>query len=248
MTDPSSFTHSPTDETNSRSAAQQSAIQLALKKNLQDERIRDAELAMKQMFEREVATVKTVMGYLFDIGSTNLIDKHISIALMKEPLRSIAKLSRPAFRLLAAKWFLANGSKLIADWLLTLVVFDSPQKTKSQPLESQNITNIQTTSDPALQRDQATIYPPTKTPYNTPAQNIANRQNIPQNTLQDTLQITIQQKSAEVITLQKRIRLTASLAIITTTILGSLTLWLGYELKQIQLKSNTTTLTNCQKP
>ena len=65
-----------------------------------------------------------MLSCLYDIGSTNLIDKKIPLSLLKPPLRSIAQCSRPVFRFLAVRWFHQNCPKLITDWLQTLVLFE----------------------------------------------------------------------------------------------------------------------------
>ena len=102
-----------------------SAITIALKKYREDERVRDILLAVEQLFQREEKAVDFVLGCLYDIGSINLIDKKIPIAALKPALRSIARLSRPAFRIIAVRWFHQNCPKLITDWLHSLVVFET---------------------------------------------------------------------------------------------------------------------------
>jgi len=104
-----------------------SAITIALKKEREDERVRDVQLSVEQLFLREEQTVDFVLGCLYDIGSANLIEKKIPLALLKPPLRSIARFSRPAFRFVAVRWFHKNCPTMITEWLHSLVVFDPPQ-------------------------------------------------------------------------------------------------------------------------
>ncbi len=107
--------------------SQDSAITISLKKHREDERVRDILLAVEQLFYREENAVAFVLGCLYDIGSINLIEKKIPIALFKPLLRSVARHSRPAFRFIAIRWFHQNCPKLITDWLHSLVVFEPPE-------------------------------------------------------------------------------------------------------------------------
>lgn len=102
-----------------------SAITLSLKKHREDERVRDILIAVEQLFHREEQAVAFVLACLYDIGSLNLIDKKVPLTPIKPVLRSIARLSRPAFRLIAVRWFHQNCPKLITDWLHSLVIFET---------------------------------------------------------------------------------------------------------------------------
>ncbi|MGD1903753.1 MAG: hypothetical protein ACFB9N_16110 [Geitlerinemataceae cyanobacterium] len=104
-----------------------SAITIALEQQREDERVRDVQISVEQMFLREEQTVDFVLGCLYDIGSANLIEKKVPLRLLKPPLRSIARFSRPAFRFVAVRWFHKNCPAMITDWLHSLVVFEPPE-------------------------------------------------------------------------------------------------------------------------
>jgi hypothetical protein len=174
-----------------------SAITIALKKHREDERVRDILLALEQLFHREERAVDFVLGCLYDIGSVNLIDKKVPIALLKPALRSIARFSRPAFRIVAVRWFHQNCPQLTANWLHSLVVFDASE------IKDSSVIDIKAQES------------------------------------ETELALAVQQKHYEVMQLQQQLRQTTVLAVTIAALFGSVTLWLGYELRQVRASSSS---------
>ncbi len=92
------------------------------KSALEAERMQNIHLLLAHLFEREEATVKLVLGCLYDVGSKNLLDK--KLRPIAPSIAPIVRLSKPAFRFFAVWWFKKNCPKLITDWLFTLVEFN----------------------------------------------------------------------------------------------------------------------------
>jgi hypothetical protein len=90
---------------------------------LKQERMKDVLLLLEQLVEREEATVKRILDCLYDVGSLNLINKKFRARPLNRLMKTIAKLTRPTFRLVALYWFKRNCPKLITDWLATKVQF-----------------------------------------------------------------------------------------------------------------------------
>jgi hypothetical protein len=104
------------------------SVKLQLEKRLEEERIKeermhDVKLLLSDLVEREEATVKIILDSLYDIGSINLINKRVPIRPMNRFLKAIARLSKPAFRAVAWRWFKRNSPQLITRWLRTKVSF-----------------------------------------------------------------------------------------------------------------------------
>ncbi|PSF34234.1 hypothetical protein C7H19_19080 [Aphanothece hegewaldii CCALA 016] len=90
---------------------------------LKQERMKDVLLLLEQLVEREEVTVKKILDCLYDVGSINLINKKFSTRPLNRMMKWIAKLTRPAFRVVALYWFKKNCPQLITDWLGTKVKF-----------------------------------------------------------------------------------------------------------------------------
>jgi len=121
--------------------ASNSAIAIALKKYREDERLHDILLAVEQLFQREEKAVDFVLSCLYDIGSINLINNKVPISSLKPALRTIARFSRPAFRLIAVRWFHQNCPKLITNWLHSLVVFETSESKASSAIDIKALEN-----------------------------------------------------------------------------------------------------------
>jgi len=104
---------------------------------LEADRMKNILLLLENLFEREDATVKLVLGYLYDVGSVRLIDKNIHIRCLNRSLKSVARLSKPVFKVAGFYWFQRNCPKLITDWLFTLVAFEEETLTDDRPIELQ---------------------------------------------------------------------------------------------------------------
>lgn len=103
--------------------AQKLVIQRLEEERIEQERVGDILLLLENLFEREEATTKVILGCLYDIGSVNLINKKVPFQSLRGMLKSIARMSKPAFKIVALYWFKKNCPKLIADWLHSQVTF-----------------------------------------------------------------------------------------------------------------------------
>lgn len=104
---------------------------------LEAERMKNILLLLENLFEREEATVKRVLEYLYEVGSARLIDKNIHIRCLNRSLKSVARMSKPVFKVAGFYWFQRNCPQLITDWLYTLVVFEAETPIDDRQVELQ---------------------------------------------------------------------------------------------------------------
>ncbi|MBR8828370.1 MAG: hypothetical protein DSM107014_10815 [Gomphosphaeria aponina SAG 52.96 = DSM 107014] len=90
---------------------------------MEQERMHDVLLMLQHLVEREDATVKIILDCLYDVGSVNLINDKFRSPSLNGIMKSIAKMSKPVFRMVALRWFKKNCPQLIADWLHSKVSF-----------------------------------------------------------------------------------------------------------------------------
>lgn len=104
------------------------SVKIQLEKRLEEERLKeekmhDVMLLLGDLVEREEATVKNVLDCLYDVGSINIINKKVGFRPMNRLLKAITRLSKPAFRAVAWRWFKRNSPQLITEWLRKKVSF-----------------------------------------------------------------------------------------------------------------------------
>ncbi len=83
------------------------------------ERIETVALLLDNLFHREEATARSILDCLYDVGSVRLIEQKVPLKALRWPLKSIARYSKPIFRLLALRWFKKNCPWMITDWLFS---------------------------------------------------------------------------------------------------------------------------------
>ncbi|MGK7872756.1 MAG: hypothetical protein AB4426_05420 [Xenococcaceae cyanobacterium] len=96
------------------------------KERIEEERIHDVLLLLEHLAQREEVTVKLILDCLYDVGSVNLIDNKLNkfrFRPLNRMMKSIASLSKPAFRVFAMYWFQKNCPQLITNWLHEQVSF-----------------------------------------------------------------------------------------------------------------------------
>lgn len=98
------------------------------------ERMKNILLLLEHLFEREDTTVKLVLEYLYEVGSIRIIDKNIHMGCLNRSLKSVARMSKPVFKIAGLYWFQRNCPKLITDWLYSLVIFE-----KETPIDDRQI-------------------------------------------------------------------------------------------------------------
>ncbi|MBF2014081.1 MAG: hypothetical protein IGS23_02475 [Rivularia sp. T60_A2020_040] len=107
---------------------------VSAKKQKEEEKMHDVLLLLENLTYREEASIKLIIDCLYDIGSINLIDQKFRSRTLKGSLKLIARLSKPAFKMIAWRWYTRNCPKLIANWLRKQVAF-KPATTVKQAAE-----------------------------------------------------------------------------------------------------------------
>ncbi|MBE9215677.1 hypothetical protein IQ247_23930 [Plectonema cf. radiosum LEGE 06105] len=105
----------------------------ALKKK-EEEKMHDVLLLLESLSYREESSIKLIIDCLYDVGSINLINQRFRSRTLNGSLKLIARLSKPAFRIIAWRWYTKNCPKLIANWLRKQVAF-KPATTVKQAAE-----------------------------------------------------------------------------------------------------------------
>ena len=100
-------------------------------KQLADDHMKDVEILLENMFQREEATLRLVVDRLYDIGSNNFINDRVKPRRLNRLMKWIARLSKPAFHRMAVRWSKKNCPKLIAEWLYSLVQFPKPPESSN---------------------------------------------------------------------------------------------------------------------
>lgn len=77
---------------------------LAKANQVELDRIEEVLRLLDNLLQREEATAKSIVDCLYDVGSVRLIDQRIPLRILRWPLKSIAQLSKPIFRIFALRW------------------------------------------------------------------------------------------------------------------------------------------------
>ena len=93
-------------------------------------------LLLQHLAEREETTVKLILDRLYDLGVLNIVKNKLRSRTLKEVVRGLAKLSKPAFGIVGVYWFKQNCPQLIADWLVEQVAFGNTDKKTTETLEA----------------------------------------------------------------------------------------------------------------
>ncbi len=109
----------------------------------EQERINNILLLLENLIDREEITVTRILDCLYDVGSVNLINKKIPVQLLNSMMKFIARLSKPAFRMVALYWFKKNCPQLITNWLHKKVSFKDSEKTVSNVVDVSTDTSAQ---------------------------------------------------------------------------------------------------------
>ena len=107
------------------------ALKSSGEERMEADRMRDVLLMLEGLVNREEITVKIILDCLYDIGSVHLINQKAPCRHLTGMMKLIAKLSKPAFRFFALRWFKRTCPKLIADWLHSQVMFQQLSKQAS---------------------------------------------------------------------------------------------------------------------
>jgi hypothetical protein len=99
------------------------AALLIKEKRMEADRMQDVQLLLENLFNREEATLKIIVDCLYDVGSTNLINRRFRRRPLNRLMKWIARFTKPGFHYFLVRWSKKNAPKLIADWLHSQVTF-----------------------------------------------------------------------------------------------------------------------------
>lgn len=110
----------------------------------EEQKLQEILLLLDQLFKREEATAKSIIGCLYDIATINLINKYCPLWGINPTLKYLRRFPRPVAKNLGLKLYLQpNCPQLITDWLYTLVEFPEQIPTKETEVINNNILPAQ---------------------------------------------------------------------------------------------------------
>ncbi|MGD1874087.1 MAG: hypothetical protein ACFB02_13660 [Mastigocoleus sp.] len=95
---------------------------------LSEAKMHDVLLLVENLVVREEYNIRHIIDCLYDVGSSNLIDAKIRSRSLKGISKLIIRLSKPAFKIVAWRWFKKNCPRLITNWLHKKVTFKEEAK------------------------------------------------------------------------------------------------------------------------
>lgn len=101
------------------------APERVVEKRIEAERMHDVLLLLQNLAHNEEATVKLILDCIYDVASVNLINQRLRFRPLNKVTKSVARMSKPAFRVFAWHWFRKNCPQLIANWLHSKVAFET---------------------------------------------------------------------------------------------------------------------------
>ena len=106
--------------------------QLLEEKRLEEERMHDVLLLLENLVQREEATAKILLDGIYDVATTNLINNRIHFRPLNRTAKSLARVAKPAAKVVGLRWFKQNCPQLVTNWLKIKVAF-APPKPKKKP-------------------------------------------------------------------------------------------------------------------
>ncbi|GAB4143530.1 MAG: hypothetical protein Fur0046_20620 [Cyanobacteria bacterium J069] len=123
------------------------------------QRMYDVLFLLDQLFHREEATVKLILGCLYDVGAVNLVNQKLTYRPLNRLGKGTARLSKPVFTAIAIRWFHKNVPQLLVNWLHSKVKFE-PEEPAAESVTAELEEAIATP-------DAALIQPATAVPDQT---------------------------------------------------------------------------------
>ncbi len=112
-------------------------------KEKEKELINEVTLLLKTLIDQEEVIVKEILGCLYDVGSTNLVNQKFKFGTLNKTLKFLTKMSKPAFKMLGWQWFKKNCPNLITTWLYSQVTFIRVENTKVEIVtENENLSLV----------------------------------------------------------------------------------------------------------
>ncbi len=106
---------------------------------MKQQRMHDVQILLKDLAIREEVTIKLIFDCLYDVGAVNLVNQKLHQEMLNKVGKSAAKLSKPAVKIVAWRWFKKNSPELITNWLSKKVAFGAVKKKQVpqlQPMQS----------------------------------------------------------------------------------------------------------------
>lgn len=127
------------------------------------QRMYDVLFLLDQLFHREEATVKMVLGCLYDVGAVNLINQKLTYRPLNRLGKGTAKLSKPVFTAIAIRWFHKNVPQLLVDWLHGKVSFEpeepAAEAVNAEPQDTATATDAEMIPHAAVAPSQTVMLP-----------------------------------------------------------------------------------------
>lgn len=108
----------------------------------EQQRMQDVLVLLQHLAENEETTIKLIIECLYDVGAANFINRKVQNASVNQLAKSIASLSKPAFKRYGLYWFKKNCPELIANWLQRKVAFPPPQAVPPAETEVEGQPNL----------------------------------------------------------------------------------------------------------
>ncbi|WP_297076744.1 hypothetical protein [Thermoleptolyngbya sp. M55_K2018_002] len=128
------------------------------------QRMYDVLFLLEQLFHREEATVKLVLGCLYDVGAVNLINQKLTFRPLNRLGKGTARLSKPLFTAIAIRWFHKNVPHLLTEWLHSKVQFEpeepvkpAAEAVKAELQETATAANAEVVQPAAVAPDQTAL-------------------------------------------------------------------------------------------
>jgi len=129
----------------------------------------DVLMLLDQLFRREEASLKLILGCLYDVGSVNLVNQKINHQTANRLVKWIASLSKPIFGMIALRWFYKNCPQLLVDWLYSKLAFEKVGGKSESPTPSAIASEVVASELGTSELTAADIAPPASpTPNVTP--------------------------------------------------------------------------------
>lgn len=118
----------------------------------------DVLLLLEHLIQREKTIIKLLLDCLYDVGSVNLVNKKLPCRPLNILGKSVARMSKPAFRIYALRWFRKNCPQLITKWLYSKVTFADSEVKPIKPVvvvsegQSASLAGTETISQAEIKR------------------------------------------------------------------------------------------------
>lgn len=121
---------------------------------MEADRMQDVLLLIEQLIRHEEATVKLILGCLYDVGAVNLINQRFQQRSVNRLLKGAARLSKPVFKMVALRWFKSNCPRLIVEWLHSKVKFEDSLVDNASTIAADTLTNHPTSLSELADNDE----------------------------------------------------------------------------------------------